>query len=352
MEFNLLTKELIMFGFNENDIELMNKILTSNTLEYDIKLLDIPGQLFDFGSFVRIVIENKQFRQKIVKILKNEVADYQNLLLNQMTFNSGTIHFKLNLFLLIISSLEEEQKINPLYNQFLELDKNNEKKHITLIDAFFEMIRSKDLSVNSSFNLFSKATALERSGWVLNLTNLSHKESIAEHMYNMYLLGLLYLPEKLDDGSYNKNTILEMVLIHDLAETVTGDIPHPLKKELDELNEDLQAKALFCNLMYNGIKEASKLYDLWCVWSANLTINAKIAHDLDSIQLNYQFMKYAHEHKEVFNDEAILKWTRRQPKTSVGKLIYKKVILENEIFKERIGVINGKYNDYGNNSNS
>lgn len=351
MKFNLLTKELVLFGFTENDIKLLNQILTSKYLEDEVELISIPGQLFDFGYFVRTLIENQQFRGKIVKVLHNEIDDYPNSLLNQMTFDPNSIHFKLNLLLLIIGTIRGD-KVDSLYHQFLVLDKNNVKKHNTLIDAFFEMVRDNELGLNRVFNLLSTSSELERSGWVMTMTDLPHKESIAEHMYNMYLLGLLYLPEKLENVDYHKDDVLQMVLLHDLAETITGDIPHPNKTREHEIDEDLKAKAIFCKLMYNGVSNAGKLYDLWCDWSSNLSINAKIAHDLDAIQLNYQFLKYAHQENSVFSDQDIINWTKRQPKTMVGKSIYKKVILENEIFKERIGVISEKFSDYGTNCNS
>lgn len=351
MTFNIPTEEIKKFGFTNYDIELLKLILTSNELQDQINLVSIPGQLFDFGYFVKVIIENQNIRNKVIKILRNEVIDFPNFILDHMTFNPNSMHFKLNLFLLLIGTIQNNT-VDPLYLQFLELDKNVNKSYHTLIDAFFEMAREQDFSLNGTFNLLSKSSVIERSGWVLTMKNLPHKESIAEHMYNMYLLGLLYLPQSINDVTYNKDDILTMVLLHDLAETITGDIPHPKKTIKYEIEEDLKAKAILCKLMYNGVPNASKLYDLWCEWYSNLTINAKIAHDLDVIQLNYQLLSYAHQDSLTFTDQDIIKWTARRPQTIVGQTIYQKVIFENEKFRERIGVISGKFSNNGINDKS
>jgi 5'-deoxynucleotidase YfbR-like HD superfamily hydrolase len=130
-----------------------------------------------------------------------------------------------------------------------------------------------------------------------------------------------------------------MILIHDLAETLTGDIPHPNKTLQDELNEDLKAKALWCNLLYTECPDASWIYECWQDWSESLTFNARVAHDFDAIQLNYQFFTYACKHDGLYSDYHITRWTRRQPQTALGKAIYKQVILDNPKFSKRIGVI-------------
>lgn len=333
--------DLIKFGFTSFDIEILDKVLTNNKLESLVTILDIDGQMFDFGTFVKEMICNKTFKEAVIEVYDECLNDVESILLSQMTFDANSIHFKLNLFILIINSLVKTNKINPLLNQFLELDKKTSKYHITLIDAFFEMIRMNDFSLISCYNLFSNSNTLERSGWTMTNIPTPHKESIAEHMYNMYVMALLYLPESFD--IYSKEKILNMIMIHDLAENLTGDIPHPEKTIADELNEDLKAKAIFIKLMFNGLAIGTTIYQLWEEWSANLTLNAKIAHDIDAIQLNYQFFTYAIKYPETFTDQDILNWTKRQPQTEIGKKIYQEVIINNPKFKERIGVIRGRY---------
>lgn len=335
--------ELKIFGFRECDITNLKNVLLSELLEEYIQLEVIEGQLFDLGNFVFLVISNSNFKKAFLKSCYLNLKDFPNCILNNMPLVPNEFSFKLNLFLLLIDSLNKNNCVDPLYLQFLEMDKRVLRKTNTLLDAFFEMCRLNLISMESVFNKFAESNLLERSGWTGTNVPTNHKESIAEHMYVMYTMANLYLPNKLDDDNYDKDKILTMIMIHDLAETITGDIPHPNKTEHDELKEDLIAKALWCNLLYNESSSASQIYEAWNEWNLDLSINAHIAHDFDAIQLNYQFFTYACKYPETYSDNDILRWTRRKPKTEIGNKIYKQLILDNSKFKERIGVIDGKF---------
>lgn len=331
--------ELKIFGFRECDINNLQKILSSELLKDFIELETIEGQLFDLGSFISFVISNSEFRKVFLKACYMQLDDFPNCILNNMPLLPNEFSFKLNLFLLLIDSLDKNNNINPLYLQFLEMDKRAYHKTNTLVDAFFEMCRLNLFSLVSVLNLFAESNLLERSGWVETFVPTNHKESIAEHMYVMYTMANIYLPNKLDEQGYDKQQILTMIMIHDLAEILTGDIPHPNKTDEDELKEDLIAKALWCNLLYNESPVAKIVYDAWISWSLDIDINAHIAHDFDAIQLNYQFFTYACTYPDTYSDENILRWTRRRPKTEIGKKIYKQIILDNPKFEKRINII-------------
>ena len=330
---------LKFFGFNQLDIENLTKVVCSNLLNEYYEVEEIEGQVFDFGSFVNLVISNKKLRTKVVDALNKELVDFPNCIINNLSFDASTMSFKLNLFLLLVDSLEKTNDINPMYLQYLELDKRAYRKINLLIDAFFEMCRLRLFNKLEVYNLFATSNLLERSGWVGTNVPENHKESIAEHMYTMYVMAMMYLPATYEEEGYDKDKILKMILIHDLAETLTGDIPHPNKTLQDELIEDLKAKALWCNLLYNECSDASWIYECWLDWSDSLTFNARVAHDFDAIQLNYQFFTYACKHDGLYSDYEITRWTRRQPQTALGKEIYNEVILKNPKFAKRIGVI-------------
>ena len=331
--------ELKIFGFRECDINNLQKILSSELLKDFIELETIEGQLFDLGSFISFVISNSEFRKVFLKACYMQLDGFPNCILNNMPLLPNEFSFKLNLFLLLIDSLDKNNNINPLYLQFLEMDKRAYHKTNTLVDAFFEMCRLNLFSLVSVLNLFAESNLLERSGWVETFVPTNHKESIAEHMYVMYTMANIYLPNKLDEQGYDKQQILTMIMIHDLAEILTGDIPHPNKTDENELKEDLIAKALWCNLLYNESPVAKIVYDAWISWSLDIDINAHIAHDFDAIQLNYQFFTYACTYPDTYSDENILRWTRRRPKTEIGKKIYKQIILDNPKFEKRINII-------------
>ncbi|XP_053991084.1 5'-deoxynucleotidase HDDC2-like [Hylaeus volcanicus] len=67
---------------------------------------------------------------------------------------------------------------------------------------------------------------LKRAGWIRE--NVKESESVADHMYRMAVL-MLTLP----DGNVDKIRCIKMALVHDLAESLVGDItPYdPVTKE-------------------------------------------------------------------------------------------------------------------------
>ena len=343
MRLLLPNESLKVFGFSDIDIENIRTILLDKHIQSLVEVDEIADQLFDLGEFIKLAISSNKFRLAVLDVCNSKINGFPECLLNHMPLNPNSYSFKFNLFLLIIDSLNKNNEVLPMYNQFLELDKRARRVHNTLLDAFFEMCRIKMYRKIDVVNLFSQSNILERSGWTGTNVPTPHKESIAEHMYFMYTLANIYLPSEYYEEGYDKAKVLNMIMIHDLAETLTGDIPHPEKTAEDDLNEDLIAKALWCSLLYNQVSCANEIYEAWNDWSLNLTFNVKVAHDFDAIQLNYQFFTYACKYPETYSDDNILRWTRRQPKTEIGKEIYKELILNNPKFKDRVGVIYGKY---------
>jgi HD domain len=69
----------------------------------------------------------------------------------------------------------------------------------------------------------------QRAGWVIR--GVKDSESVAAHMYGTYVIGLLYLPQTDPNPEYTKSKILDMLLVHDLGEAFTGDIPEGSKTQ-------------------------------------------------------------------------------------------------------------------------
>lgn len=206
-------------------------------------------------------------------------------------------------------------------------------------DEFTAMCKSAKETVAyshaSPFNRFSQAKAVERTGWVEH--KVPNPENIVEHMYNCWLIGLLYLPNNYDDDTYNKNHILQMLLLHDLGETVTGDINRPEKSkkqaEYDE-KENMVMQYLLLTGTYPGAVDLTQYIDCWNEWDAKNDLNYFIAKDIDNIQTIYQFCDYYNHHQEIFTDDDITYWLSGidELETEPGKDIAEKLILNNPIF--------------------
>lgn len=219
------------------------------------------------------------------------------------------------------------------------------------VKAYFEWMSDelvklncpRDYSKSNVFNLYTNASKVERTGWVES--KVPNPENIVEHMYKCWLVGLLYLPDEFDDAEYDKQSILQMLLIHDLGETVTGDINRPEKiKNLKHYDEE--ENKVMHSLMFSGTYPASPnlnhYLDLWENWENKSNINYKIAKDIDNIQTIYQYCDYCLAHSELFSINDTVYWLSggQELYTELGKQIYATLITKNPLFKELVSDYN------------
>ena len=185
------------------------------------------------------------------------------------------------------------------------------------------------------YNSYSKAVDVKRTGWVE--LDIPDPESIVEHMYNTWLLGMLNLPESHCAEGYDKARILSMIMVHDLGETVTGDIPKPKKKGRPEYDddEDRVMNELFLKGTYPDMPNLKEYFELWNEWYEQITINSRIAKDLDLLQAMYQFCTYYTKYPDKFSDERRESWLNehRDIKTELGLQIYARIIKDNPQFR-------------------
>ena len=160
-------------------------------------------------------------------------------------------------------------------------------------------------------------------------------ESIAEHIYTTYLIGLFYLPSYIEnDNQYNKQTILNIILLHDIGESYTGDCsPYMNTFDSIKLKEDEFNRRLFSSWIYIDNTDFSEQMDLWDLWkekSNNGNINYQIASELDKVQLLYQLSKIEDKEKR-FTEQRIKSFndTYNQIKTPLVKNILRLIVDEN-----------------------
>ncbi len=186
-------------------------------------------------------------------------------------------------------------------------------------------------------NNYLTAKDVKRTGWLNQ--NIIEPESITEHMYATWFIGLVFLPN--EDPSiegYDKDNILKMLLIHDLAETKLGDIPKydkPYLPDYDSSENDVML-SIFLKGTYSGIGVMNEYVDSWREWYAQSTENAKIAKDIDTIQAVYQFLEYVTKYPDHFDEARIANWLAEiaTVKTKWGKQIVKDLVVNNPKYKD------------------
>lgn len=126
-----------------------------------------------------------------------------------------------------------------------------------------------------------------RTGWMLR--GVQPAESVAEHTYGVALTALLLAD--LIDEPVDRERLLILSLLHDLAESITGDIPRPagllfpptVKKSIEE-------RALASLL--ESWPDGERYLALWHEYEDGSTVEGRLMGDADRLELLIQADAY------------------------------------------------------------
>lgn len=126
-----------------------------------------------------------------------------------------------------------------------------------------------------------------RSGW--QLRGVRAPESVADHCWSTALLCLLYA----DAAGVDRALAIEIALVHDLAEAITGDIP--ARADERDRTVSLRQKA---ELERAAIAELladvpdRRIGELWQMYEARANAEARFVREMNLIDMCLQALKY------------------------------------------------------------
>jgi putative hydrolase of HD superfamily len=121
---------------------------------------------------------------------------------------------------------------------------------------------------------------VDRAGW--KRIGVTHPESVAAHSWGVALLALLRCPPELD-----REKLLAMAILHDLAEVRVGDLtPHDGVPREEKHRREATA-------MDELLASRPELRALWDEAEAGETAEAKLLKELDRADMGVQAGKYA-----------------------------------------------------------
>ena len=129
---------------------------------------------------------------------------------------------------------------------------------------------------------------IQRQGWK-NKLGMNNVESVADHSYSTAMMSMVISDlEGLDTAK-----IIKMALLHDLAESVIGDItPGKIK---GELKINIENKAMI-QILENLPSNVSQQYIvLWDDFQKNSTKEANLLHEIDKLEMAFQAKFYLDE---------------------------------------------------------
>ena len=137
-------------------------------------------------------------------------------------------------------------------------------------------------------DFFQKVLELKnvpRQGWKDKL-EIDNPESVAEHSYATSVISMILS----DMEGLNSEKIIRMALLHDLAESVIGDItPDHITKNEKIGKENTAMKQILKNL---PSKIAEPYFEIWNEYQENSSQEANFIHDVDKLEMALQAKFY------------------------------------------------------------
>ena len=145
------------------------------------------------------------------------------------------------------------------------------------------------------FHMLERLKTTKREGW--RRFGINRGESISDHMYRMAMISMFVPPSLV--GRIDQNKCIKMCLIHDMAESLVGDItpvdgvakPEKSRREaetMDYLTKNLLGKVWGGKGAANG----EEIRAIWQEYEDSQTLDSHFVHDIDKMELLLQMVEY------------------------------------------------------------
>ena len=130
---------------------------------------------------------------------------------------------------------------------------------------------------------------IKRQGWIDRLS-LENPESVADHTFSMAVIGMVLS----DSKEYDTEKILKMILLHDLAESITGDFtPNQISKDEKIILETKTFQKIIINLPGNL---QNQYQNIWDEYQENSSKESKFVHQVDKLEMVLQAKIYSKQY--------------------------------------------------------
>jgi putative hydrolase of HD superfamily len=135
------------------------------------------------------------------------------------------------------------------------------------------------------FHLAGRLKETARAGW--KLRGIDRPESVADHSFRLALLALVLAPRA--DPPVDAGRCVAMALVHDLAESIVGDIT-PYDGVTAEEKRRREEEAM---RRLDSLAGGAGLLALWEEYDAAETAEARFIKELDKLETAIQAAEYA-----------------------------------------------------------
>lgn len=259
-------------SFVRDRFQRNNDRLGQENIEALAFLMVIEDIISDHMESCRLVI-NKYLFEKIYAMIDKTIEEFIQ--------DTGS-YLKLNDELM--TQINDIKKCIPINTEF-------ERNHSRLISYNKRKGSTEGRYFATLYSLYD-LKHVERVGW--KKKGLKSVESVADHTFSALILGFFYKETK----DLNREKLFELILIHDLCETITGDlIPNDKVSLSDKHISELSA----IEIIAQGIGD-SRVLNLFNEFIEGKTEEAKFARDLDILDMLFQSQVYSSKYGIKFED--------------------------------------------------
>ena len=135
--------------------------------------------------------------------------------------------------------------------------------------------------------VIGKLKKIKRSGWVRD--GVTDSESVADHIFGLSTVALATAHEL----NVDQEKITKMALVHDLGESITGDIVVDRGgKNVGSLEEKHLKERQAIESILGGLKNGQELISLWDEFEHQESRESKILKQLDRFEMVMTALEY------------------------------------------------------------
>ncbi|MFH1510330.1 MAG: HD domain-containing protein [Candidatus Woesearchaeota archaeon] len=149
-------------------------------------------------------------------------------------------------------------------------------------------MKAKKLDPIRFTDLAGTLKKIPRTGWLHH--GLINVESIAEHSFRTTILAYMLA----EDLGCDSSRLIKMALIHDLSETLTGDIvaEHGKCVDIDHRKDKLKKEALALKELSAITPMGDEMYSIWMEYACQKTKEAMLLKQIDKLEMAMQALEY------------------------------------------------------------
>jgi len=146
-----------------------------------------------------------------------------------------------------------------------------------------KLAKSDLLNLVDFFRMSGRLKRIPRSGWVN--VGIDSPESVADHTFRTAILCMIFS----DLEGLDELKMLQMALIHDLPEVITGDLTPSERTSMAKKREEDAMKKLLCLLPE---RQRVKYGNVWREYEECKTAEAKAVRQLEKLEMALQAKEY------------------------------------------------------------